>query len=45
MIDWNALIKPKDSDRMPENEAKSRNKTGFVGTENAQCRNSESEHS
>ncbi len=45
MIDWNVLIKPENVDPIPGNDAKSRNKSGFVGTENAQCRNSESEHS
>ena len=42
MIDWNALIKPEDGEQSPGNSAECRNKTRFVGTENAQCRNTES---
>ncbi|MEI2767452.1 MAG: hypothetical protein V9E86_02880 [Nitrosomonas sp.] len=45
MIDWNTLIKPENSEQIPGNEAECRNKTGFVGTENADCRNSESKNS
>jgi len=45
MIDWNALIKPEDEEQNPVNDAESRNKTGFVGTENDESRNTESIHS
>ncbi|MBE7525714.1 hypothetical protein HS096_05010 [candidate division WWE3 bacterium] len=45
MIDWNALIKPEDGEQNPGNSAECRNKTGGVGTENAQCRNTESNDS
>mgnify|MGYP001559171889 CR=1 FL=1 len=45
MIDWNTLIKPENSGQISGNEAECRNKTGFVGTENADCRNSKNKHS
>ena len=45
MIDWNTLIKPENSEQIPENEAECRDKTGFVGTENGNCRDSKSKHS
>lgn len=45
MIDWNALIKPESSEQIPGNGSECRNKAGFVGTENAQCRNSGSKYS
>jgi len=32
MIDWSVLIKPENSEQIPENGAECRNKTGFVGT-------------
>ena len=45
MIDWNTLIKLENNEQIPGNDAECRNKTGFVGTENADCRNNESKHS
>jgi hypothetical protein len=45
MIDWGALIKPEDGEQNPGNSAECRNKTGVVGTKNAQCRNTESNDS
>lgn len=45
MIDWDTLITPESSEQTPENEAECRNKAGFVGTGNAECRNRESKHS
>ena len=45
MIDWNTLIKPENSQQIPENEAECRDKIGFVGTENGNCREDKSKHS
>ncbi|MBK6958471.1 MAG: hypothetical protein IPH22_08950 [Nitrosomonas sp.] len=45
MIDWNTLIKPENSEQTPGCEAECRNAAGFVGTESAECRNTESKHS
>ena len=45
MIDWSAMIKPEDNEQIPANGAECRNKTGFVGTENPQCRNADSNDS
>ncbi len=45
MIDWNTLIKPENSEQIPENEAECRDRTGFVGTESGNCRDSKSIHS
>ncbi len=45
MINWNTLIKPEDGEQTPANYAKCRNKTGFVGTETAPSRNTESNDS
>jgi len=42
MIDWDTLIAPESSEQNPQNVDNCRNKTRFVGTENAQCRNAES---
>ena len=45
MIDWDTLIEPENSGQIPGNEAECRDKTGFVGTENGNCRDSKSKHS
>ncbi|MBX3616835.1 hypothetical protein [Nitrosomonas sp.] len=45
MIDWDTLIAPESSEHPPQNVDNCRNKTGFVGTDNAQCRNTDSNDS
>ncbi|WMJ09360.1 hypothetical protein [Nitrosomonas sp. sh817] len=42
MIDWDTLITPESSEQTAQNTGNCRNKAGFVGTEIADCRNTES---
>jgi len=45
MINWDALIKPENGEQIPGNSSEGRYKPGFVVTDSAQCRHTESKQS